>query len=515
MRKMTWSNFCKLNEAIEDVSPTESIKLMKDAWDSFNGSHQDMIRIFCLEYPSPNIGSKRIVKWVAESLGVFEDEFQTYIDIYGDIGEAVYYFSESSNNSEYTVPRIAAILCLDYANMTSSTFDTFDEVFNNMSSLEKKWFLRYLIRKPRHGVGEGNILKLLANIYDKKLKEVKRDRMFHTIGNMIGYYNRKETPENKPTAGDFIKPMLAKAVPKEKWTKSSNRILEYKYDGARYQIHKSAMGILIFNRKGKIVNEQFPDIEDEVDSWDISEFIIDTEIYPIKTDGSPAAFQAMNVRFHSKDHAKAVLRCPVALAVFDVMMVEGESYMEAKLEARIEALKRFPHRAVFENDGKKTNSFYLKAIKEGFEGIMIKSLDANYESGKRSTKWVKYKPPRIELDVVITGARYGDGKRSGVMASFDIAVNDGKGDFIEIGAIGTGFSDFDFANLTQKLKLIVKSIENDTYKVLPKIVLEITSDLVTKNESGTYGLRFPRLLKIREDKSVKDINTINDVMGMM
>ena len=101
------------------------------------------------------------------------------------------------------------------------------------------------------------------------------------------------------------------------------------------------------------------------------------------------------------------------------------------------------------------------------------------------------------------------------MASFDIAVKDDKGDFIEIGAIGTGFSDFDFANLTQRLRPIVKSFENYTHKVLPRIVLEITSDLVTKNESGSYGLRFPRLIRIREDKSVNEINTINDVKGMM
>ena len=439
VRKMTWNKFCRLNEAIEEVPQTQSIRLIKDAWDSFEGQELCMLEIFCLEYPMANIGSKRIIKWVAESLGVFEEEFQTYMDIHGDIGEAVYYFAENLDDSEYTLLRIQSILSLDYSNMSGSTFELFDEAFNNMSSLEKKWFLRYLIRKPRHGVGEGTVLKLLAAVYEKPLKEVKKDRMFNSIGTMVGCYNKKEKPENKPAVGDFIKPMLAKAIPKNKWTKSTNRILEYKYDGARYQIHKDEMGVLIFNRKGKIVNEQFLDIQDEVASWDISDFIIDTEIYPVKPNGSPAAFQAMNVRFHSKDHSKAALKCPVKLAVFDVMLAKGTSYMEADLKARIEAMKLFPHRAIFENDGKKVKSFYSKAIEEGFEGIMIKSLDALYESGKRSTKWVKFKPPRIELDVVITGARYGEGKRAGIMASFDIAVKDDKGDFIEIGAIGTGF----------------------------------------------------------------------------
>ena len=91
----------------------------------------------------------------------------------------------------------------------------------------------------------------------------------------------------------------------------------------------------------------------------------------------------------------------------------------------------------------------------------------------------------------------------------------GDGNFINIGAIGTGFSDMDFLVLTNKLKPLVTEYEDETYKLLPRVVLEVTSDLVTKNENGTYGLRFPRLVSIRDDKPVSEINTIDDVKGMI
>jgi DNA ligase-1 len=160
-------------------------------------------------------------------------------------------------------------------------------------------------------------------------------------------------------------------------------------------------------------------------------------------------------------------------------------------------------------------SFYSKAIAEGFEGIMVKNLRAKYQAGKRSLHWAKHKPPRIELDVVITGARYGEGKRGNVFASFDIAVGDSEGGFYSLGSIGTGFKDDDFMSLTNRLRPIVDSYEQETYQVRPRIVLEVTSDLVSRNSNGEYSLRFPRLVRIRDDKPVSDINTIDDVVEMV
>ena len=145
---------------------------------------------------------------------------------------------------------------------------------------------------------------------------------------------------------------------------------------------------------------------------------------------------------------------------------------------------------------------------------MVKDLNAPYESNKRSKAWAKYKPPRVELDVVVTGVRYGDGKRSTVYGSYDIAVKNGT-EFIPVGSVGTGFSDIDLLSLTQQGKKIVQRVTNGTHELLPRIVLEVTADLVSRDAEGNLGLRFPRLLRIRNDKPVSDINTIEDVEAMI
>ena len=95
-----------------------------------------------------------------------------------------------------------------------------------------------------------------------------------------------------------------------------------------------------------------------------------------------------------------------------------------------------------------------------------------------------------------------------------IAVSNGT-EFINVGATGTGFSDMDFINMTQQLKPLVTDYEDGTHNVLPRIVLEIKADMITTNEQGGYGLRFPRLVRIRDDKPVSEINTIDDLKEMM
>tara|TARA_R100000234_G_scaffold26505_1_gene15276 strand:+ start:147 stop:1676 length:1530 start_codon:yes stop_codon:yes gene_type:complete len=509
---LSWARFSRLNQAIEDLSPTASIVQVKRAWDLFDDK-EALVSLLTLEYPMNNLGQKKAVKWVTKFYEAFDDEIEQYADMYGDLGEGIYFFDEGGEDSNFSITAVYNLIIQDCSRIESNTFDNFDSMFEEMSALEKKWFLRYWLRTPRHGFGAGNVVKALAKIYDKKQAEVKKHCNFNTYSNVVSAYESGETPSMDLTVGSYVAPMLAKAVPKNKWPRE--KLVEYKYDGARYQIHRDNDTVIIFNRKGVIVTEQFPDVVTKVRSWEISPFIVDSEIYPINEDGSPAKFQLMNARFHSKDANEAVNKCPVAIAIFDCLMIRGNGLIDTPLKDRIQFIEMFPDQAVRVLNPDNSIPFYSEAISKGFEGIMIKDLNACYESGKRSVKWAKYKPPTIELDVVITGARYGDGKRANVMASYDMAVSDSEGGFISIGAVGTGFSDSDFLSLTRQLKPIVTHLDGDTHKVTPRIVLQVKADLVTSNEKGEYGLRFPRKTRIRNDKPVSDINTIDDMKGMM
>ena len=264
-----------------------------------------------------------------------------------------------------------------------------------------------------------------------------------------------------------------------------------------------------------------------INAWEIKEsFIIDTEIYPVESDGRPAPFKKMGTRIHSKNIEEAVEKCPVELGVFDCMMFNDENLMDNSLRQRLRFILKFPKQTNRTYNGRRwdewgvkkidtvyeSDAFYNRAINDGYEGIMVKDLSAPYESGKRS--WVKYKPPRIELDVVVTGARYGEGKRATVFGSYDIAVKDGN-EFVSVGSIGTGFSDMDLLYLTNEGKKIVERVNSGTHELLPRLVLEVTCDLVTRDANDNLGLRFPRMLRIRTDKPVSDINTVTDVEAMI
>ena len=146
---------------------------------------------------------------------------------------------------------------------------------------------------------------------------------------------------------------------------------------------------------------------------------------------------------------------------------------------------------------------------------MIKDATLAYQPGKRSKGWLKYKPPRISLDVAITSAKYGEGKRAHVYGSYGLSVRDENGEFVSIGKCGTGFSDWDLQWLTTELRKNVDHYTGDEYFFLPRIVLEVTSDLVSTDSDGNIGLRFPRCKRIRNDKYVSEIDTLSTVEGMI
>ena len=516
---MKWIEFSRLMQAVEYKTPTKTVSLLAKEFKEMNDisgiNKTEFINILSLYLGPNNLASKKALKWITKSLEVFEEEVEVSIYNHGDIGEGIYHFDTINESSDFSLGGMYSILQMDCSKSDGEAFRRFNMIFNQMSSLERKWFLRYWLRTPRNGINEGLVRKLVAKVYDKKEAEVRKDMQLHPLSNIVGFYSKGLTPPNDLVIGRFIKPMLAKEVPKEKWPKE--RIIEYKYDGARYQIHKGDT-VLIFNRKGKVVTDKFPDIVLMINAWEMKEsFIIDTEIYPVESDGRPAPFKKMGTRIHSKNIEEAVEKCPVELAVFDCMMFNGENLMDNSLRERLPFILKFHKQAVriIEDTQEfkwEQDAFYNRAINDGYEGIMVKDLNASYESGKRS--WVKYKPPRIELDVVVTGARYGEGKRATVFGSYDIAVKDGT-EFVPVGSIGTGFSDIDLISLTQQGKKIIQRVENGTYELLPRIVLEVTADLVTRDANDNLGLRFPRLLRIRSDKPVSDINTIQDVEGMI
>ena len=507
-----WKMMSRLLESTTEKTPTQQVKLIATELDKFDTYKSAVIQLLAREYPSNNIGLAKAKSWLAKMFDCFDDEIEVLYAIDGELGEAVYLLDTGAETQRNIgIQSIIRVLETECGALDDSSYLLVKDVLLNMSALERKWFVRYWLGSPTNGIDEGTVKKLLAKYYDKKLGEVKKHANFNSLSNLCTYYEMKEEPPMYLSHGTFVKPMLAKDVPMNKWPE--NKIVDYKYDGNRYQIHKEGDNVIIFNRKGSIVTPQFQDVVETVRQYEV-DCILDGEIYPIKDDGSPAEHKLMGTRVHSKDHAEAREKVKVKWVIFDCLKIGNETIMDLSYSDRLDKFSQLPDQAHRMEEGGDVLAFYNRAINDGFEGIIVKDTTLPYEAGKRSAGWAKYKPPRIELDVAITTAKYGEGSRANVFGTFGISVKSDSG-FKSVGSIGTGFSDVDLIWLTNELRKNVETFNNGTYNLLPRVVLEVSADLVTQDAKGNYGLRFPRCKRIRHDKFVADINTIEDVESLV
>ena len=509
---MTLIRFARMCEAVElNNAMKNKIKIIDESLSSFS-CPKTVLDILSLNLEANSIGKKRAITWIANSLELFDNEVQEQEEIWGDIGEGMYQYLPDNKTSNLSIKQLHSLLLLDCSSINSDSYSVFSSALKEMSSLEAKWFIRYWLRTPRNRVSYSTVVKAVKRRFPNN--RVNYLSSIQHVSTVFHYLENYLEPPTTIQTGMFLNPSLAKTygnnLPKK-------YILDVKYDGNRYQIHKNKSNVIIFNRKGKIVSNQFPDVVEQVKKFNASSCILDTEIYPVIKNGSidPAPHKKMASRVHAKDKQEAMLKCPVKMVIFDVIQYMGKLLIDQPYALRLSHLKDFPsENRVWSFDEKTTiDSAYNIAINRGFEGIMIKDLDAKYKSG-RSNNILKHKPARIELDLVITSAKYGDGKRLGWFGSFGISAKTENG-YVSVGNVGSGLSDGDLIYLTTELRKIIDKFSGETYYVLPRIVLEIRCDLISQDSDGNYGLRFPRVVRIRHDKHPYNCTTLDDIKNMI
>lgn len=307
--------------------------------------------------------------------------------------------------------------------------------------------------------------------------------------------------------------------------------LEYKYDGFRMQIHKKENQVRIFTRRLENVTDQFPDVVSYVlQGVSAKECIIEGETvgYDAKA-CRMLPFQKISRRIRRKyDISKTAKEIPVMVNLFDIIYLEGKMLIKTPFRERRNKLesivKEMPDKLVMAKQvitGDKTaaENFYKESLAVGNEGVMFKNLDAPYKPGSRVGHMVKLKPVMDTLDLVIVGAEWGKGKRSGWLSSFTLACRDDEtGEFLTIGKMGTGIkekqeSGMSFEELTEMLKEHILSETKNEARIAPFLVVEIAYEEIQKSPSYTsgYALRFPRLINVRADRGVDETNALSRV----
>ncbi len=301
---------------------------------------------------------------------------------------------------------------------------------------------------------------------------------------------------------------------------------EYKYDGFRIQIHKQNNNVEIFTRRLENVTTQFPDIvEAVINHVTCTECILDAEAvgYDINTK-KYTAFQEISQRIRRKYNIDLIQKeFPVEVNIFDCMQIEQDVCLNLPFIQRRKLLEKHIQSKDFIlkistgiqiQKVVEMNEFYAKSLQSGNEGIMIKSLQTPYKPGSRVGHMIKLKPIMETLDLVITSATWGEGKRANWLTSFGLSCIDEDENLFEIGRVGSGFKEDESTNsfswLTTELQKHSISENNKTIIVRPVIVLEVSFEEIQKSNSYSSGfaLRFPRVVRIRE-KGIHEVTPIS------
>ena len=437
------------------------------------------------------------------------------------------------------------------------------ELLTSASPVEAKYVIRTILGELRVGLGEGTVRDAIVWTFFGDKAHVNYDR--NTNEFLLSDEERKNydfyvnlVQEAFDVANDFAevariarekgeaglqnmsllpgKPAKMMLYQKAKGIADAFSIVgrpaafEQKYDGFRLQIHKFDGRIGLFTRRLEEVSAQFPDVVQRVARQvTCRDCILDAEVVGIDTKTKKyLPFQNISQRIKRKYGIEEMaVKFPVQVNVFDILYCDGKSLLKMPFVERRNCLKGIVAETsgmklaeqLLASDEKTAEVFYKASLDAGNEGIMVKNLQGIYKPGSRVGYGVKVKPTMDTLEVVITGAELGEGKRSQWLSSFVIAVrNPETNDFVEIGRVGTGIKEkreegVSFEQLTELLQPLIIEEKGREVKVRPEIVIEVDYEEIQKSPtySSGFALRFPRLVKLREDRSPEDINTVDDV----
>lgn len=529
----------KLNNTTKRLEKTEILSNFLKTVDS---ELLPPVTLMCLGKVFPSwseeeqgIGDKLVMKAVADVAGVSVDEVEDKVRDEGDIGAAsevlvknkkqMTFFSQPLT-IEFVYNNLRKLTKISGNRSTSRKISIILELLSSASAVESKYICRTIVEQLRIGVGEGIIRDGIAGAFDIDKDIVERAAMLTNDLGLVAKVAKDEGAEGLQKlnlrAGRPVKLMLAQLS--EGIDISINdmglALCETKYDGIRCQIHKHNGEVTLFTRRLENITKAIPEIVEAIETaFPDSDFIVEGEIIATRN-GEPLSFQHILRRVRRKYNIKETMEnIPVELYLYDLLYYK-EPLIDNPIKTRRETLENIVnttdriHLSKLVLCGPENiddaKELFEESIKGGHEGIMIKNAYEPYIPGIRGKKMLKYKAEPENLDVVVVGGTKGIGKRGEFIGSYLIALQDEDENLKPIAQVGTGLSDEQLENLTEKMEEYKISQKGTKITVEPKIIFEVAYSEIVKSPEyeGGYSLRFPVVKRIREDKGLKDIDTI-------
>lgn len=395
-------------------------------------------------------------------------------------------------------------------------------LFSDASPREARYLARLVMGDLRIGIGEGNVRDAIIRAFS--VDQVLVEHAYQAINDLgeVALLARKGNEALREVRIRLFHPVKAMLAQQGaiRTAVSENGVLaaEIKYDGSRFQFHKEGEKCRLYSRKLEDVTAAMPDVIRLLSGATRHDVIIDGEVIAVR-DGKPLPFQTVLRRFrrkHDIDEVKEEVQ--LVPVIFDILYLDGRTLIDLTVSERrnvlVESFSGFIAPRLVSGEPGEIERFYQRALEEGHEGIMLKVLTSAYTPGVRGKNWLKVKPEVDTLDLAVVGADWGEGKRAHVYGSFHLACVR-NGGFVTISRVATGFSDEQLVLLYDLLKDTVIGESGKEVRFEPSLVFEIGYAEIQKSpnyETG-YALRFPRFIRLRDDKAPRDADTLGAVLS--
>jgi DNA ligase 1 len=503
------------------------------------------------------IGGSALWKLVSEITGAHASAMTAAYRKRGDLGAAAYdvLLARAPSQSSITLAEVRAVF--DHVAETrtpAAKAAILKSLLERATALEAKYILKIITGELRIGLKESLVEEAIAKAYDEPFAAVQRANML--LGDVGGTLELTAEHRSEHARMRLFHPigfMLASpaADAEEAFHYFEHAQVEDKYDGIRAQAHCAGGVVKLFSRTLDEVTSSFPELVPALAEFS-GEVILDGEIvawHHAEDGGHARPFGEIQKRLGRKQVSERLIKeVPVAYVVFDVIYAGGELTLDRPLHQRTAVLDQVfagashvAPRPVVNAQGNllleleieeeaarsgwvlrapsmradspaQLEQYFEQAMARGNEGLMIKDINSPYLPGRRGRWWLKLKRELATIDVVVTGAEFGHGKRIHVLSDYTFAVRKGE-ELVNIGKAYSGLTDKEIAELTEWFLAHTTADHGHLREVEAKIVLEVAFNAIMRSDrhDSGYALRFPRIVRVRDDKLPKDIDTVETV----
>ena len=524
------SDFTEVANAIAATTKKlEKERLLADYLVTLDDASLERVVVFFSGSPFPRrdervtgVGGAAISEVASEVTGREADQIWAAWAKFGDAGDTVADSFPNDPARTITLPELGEYF--DRIAATSGATEkknVLAELIRKVDAQGVRYIVKILVGELRIGLQEGLVESAIARAFGRKVDAVRRANMFTGDVGAAALLAKSDALESaKMTLFHPFAFMLAQPEEDPEEIVAAlgvGAVADDKYDGIRAQIHTDGRQVRMYSRTLDNVTHRFPELEAAALELRRS-VILDGEIVAFRDRILP--FAIIQTRLGRRKVSEALLKdAPVAFFAFDLLYLDGEPLFELPLAERLSRLRAITGASKIRlsdqsevRDAKQIDELFDAARARANEGLVIKDPKSIYTPGRRGKSWLKYKKALATLDCVVTAAEYGHGKRRSVLSDYTFAVRR-EGELVNIGKAYSGLTDVEIDQLTRHFKETTTARHGPVHVVSPQVVLEIAFDRIqesARHKSG-YALRFPRIARIRDDKTVEQISTIDEV----